>query len=143
MKYICKIHLINIRKNMKFTLITIAILTFIVSTNAGAYQNGLITGMMVEKVRPTKKEFDKYNTVIIDTALFDFPKQNTPVCRPIQVKQVKYIKLSFATILISFIMMMLLFGVIGKSCENDPEFADFMLGYVVGQMLENAFNNDD
>ena len=128
---------------MKFTLITIAILTFIVSTNAGAYQNGLITGMMVEKVRPTKKEFDKYNTVIIDTALFDFPKQNTPVCRPIQVKQVKYIKLSFATILISFIMMMLLFGVIGKSCENDPEFADFMLGYVVGQMLENAFNNDD
>ena len=128
---------------MKFTLITIAILTFIVSTNAGAYQNGLITGMMVEKVRPTKKEFDKYNTVIIDTALFDFPKQKTPVCRPIQVKQVKYIKLSFATILISFIMMMLLFGVIGKSCENDPEFADFMLGYVVGQMLENAFNNDD
>ena len=129
---------------MKFTLITIAILTFIVSTNAGAYQNGLITGMMVEKALPTKKkEFDKYNTVIIDTALFDFPKQNTPVCRPIQVKQVKYIKLSFATILISFIMMMLLFGMIGKSCENDPEFADFMLGYVVGQMLENAFNNDD
>ncbi len=128
---------------MKFTLITIAILTFIVSTNAGAYQNGLITGMMVEKVRPTKKEFDKYNTVIIDTALFDFPKQKTPVCRPIQVKQVKYIKLSFATILMSFIMVMLLFGMIGKSCENDPEFADFMLGYVVGQMLENVFNNDD
>tara|TARA_B000000441_G_C21685352_1_gene316114 strand:+ start:305 stop:691 length:387 start_codon:yes stop_codon:yes gene_type:complete len=128
---------------MKFTLITIAILTFIVSTNAGAYQNGLITGMMVEKVRPTKKEFDKYNTVIIDTALFDFPKQKTPVCRPIQVKQVKYMKLSFVTILMSFIMMMLLFGMIGKSCENDPEFADFMLGYIVGQMLENAFNNDD
>ena len=130
---------------MKFTLITIAILTFIVSTNAGAYQNGLITGMMVEKALPTKKkEFDKYNTVVIDTALFDFPKQKTPVCRPIQVKQVKYIKVSFATISIVFIMMMiLLFGLFGKSCENDPEFADFMLGYVVGQMLENAFNNDD
>ena len=128
---------------MKFTLITIAILTFIVSTNAGAYQNGLITGMMVGKARPTKKEFVKYNTVIIDTALFDFPKQKTPICRPIQVKEVKYIKLSFATILIAFIMMMILFGAIGNSCENDPEFADFMLGYVVGQMLENAFNNDD
>ncbi len=128
---------------MKFTLITIAILTFIVSTNAGAYQNGLITGMMVGKARPTKKEFVKYNTVIIDTALFDFPKQKTPICRPIQVKEVKYIKLSFATILIAFIMMMILLGMIGNSCENDPEFADFMLGYVVGQMLENAFNNDD
>ena len=55
---------------MKFTLITVTFITLFIGINAGAYQNGLITGMLVEKAMPSKKtEFDKYNTVIIDLSL--------------------------------------------------------------------------
>ena len=126
---------------MKFTLITVTFITLFIGINAGAYQNGLITGMLVEKAMPSKKtEFDKYNTVIIDTALFDFPKQKNPMCRPIQVKEVKYMKLPFGVFLLLTILM---FAMICNACNNDPEFADFMLGYVVGQMLERAFSDDD
>lgn len=129
---------------MKFTLITVTFITLFIGINASAYQNGFIAGMLVEKTMPSKKtEFDKYNTVIIDTALFDFPKQKTPTCRPIQVKEVKYIKLSPIITLISFIITILFISAIGNSCNNDPEFADFMLGYLLGQMIENAFSNDD
>ena len=129
---------------MKFTLLTVTLITLFVGINATSYQNGLIAGMLVEKAMPSKKsEFNKYNTVVIDTALFDFPKQNAPICRPVKVKQVRYVKLSFATILTSFIIMMMLFAMICNSCNNDPEFADFMLGYVIGQMLERAFSDDD
>ena len=127
---------------MKFTLITVTLITLFIGINASAYQNGLITGMLVEKAMPSKKtEFHKYNTVIIDTALFDFPKQKTPMCRPVQVKEVKYYsKFSFAVFLL---LMILMFSMICNACNNDPEFADFMLGYMVGQMLERAFSDDD
>jgi len=126
---------------MKFTLITATFITLFIGINAGAYQNGFITGMLVEKAMPSKKnEFDKYNTVIIDTALFDFPKQKNPTCRPIRVKEVKYAKYSFGVFLI---LMILMFSMICNACNNDPEFADFMLGYMVGQMLERAFSDND
>jgi hypothetical protein len=128
---------------MKFTLITIAIFTLIVGVNASSYQNGFIAGMVVEKTLPTKKEFHKYNTVIIDTSLFKFPQQKTPMCRPIQVMEVKYIKIPFAVKLVGTIIMVIVFSIICNSCTNDPEFADFMLGYILGQMLERAFRNDD
>ena len=125
---------------MKFTLITVTFITLFIGINASAYQNGFITGMLVEKAMPSKKtEFDKYNTVIIDTSLFDFPKQKTPMCRPIRVKEVKYAKFSFGVLL----LMILMFAMICNACNNDPEFADFMLGYLLGQMIERAFNNDD
>ena len=127
---------------MKFTLITVTFITLFIGINASAYQNGFITGMLVEKALPSKKsEFDKYNTVIIDTALFDFPKQKTPMCRPIQVKKVKYYsKFSFGVFLL---LMILIFSMTCNACNNDPEFADFMLGYLLGQMIERAFSNDD
>ena len=126
---------------MKLTLITVTLITLFIGINATAYQNGFIAGMLVEKAMPSKKaEFDKYNTVVIDTALFDFPKQKTPICRPIQVKEVKYVKFSFGVFLL---LMILMFCMISTACNNDPEFADFMLGYMVGQMLERAFSDDD
>jgi len=128
---------------MKFTLITIAISTLIVGVNASSYHSGFIVGMMVEKAMPTKKEFHKYNTVIIDTSLFKFPQQKTPVCHPIQVKEVKYRKIPFFVRLVGIIIMGIVFSIICNSCANDPEFADFMLGYILGQMLEHMFNNDD
>ena len=127
---------------MKFTLITVTFITLFIGINASAYQNGFTTGMLVEKAMPSKKtEFDKYNTVIIDTALFDFPKQKTPMCRPIQVKEVKYYSIfSFGVFLLLMILMLFMTC---NACNNDPEFADFMLGYLLGQMIERAFSNDD
>jgi len=82
---------------MKLTFFTLVIFTLFVGTcTADSYQNGFITGMMIEKVSPTKKAKPiKYNTVIIDTSLFDFPAQKSPVCRPILVRERKYKELIF------------------------------------------------
>lgn len=129
---------------MKLTFITIAIFTLIIGINASSYQNGFITGMVVEKARPSKKAKPiKYNTVIIDTSLFDFPQQKTPVCRPILVKERKYINIPFSVKLVGTIIMVIVFSIICNTCANDPEFADFMLGYILGQMLARAFRNDN
>jgi len=127
---------------MKFTIFTLAVLTLLIGVNADSYQNGFITGMMVEKAVPTKKKPIKYNTVVIDTSLFEFPQQKTPICRPIQVKQLRYKKIPLATKLISTFLLLLVLSVVCKTCSNDPEFAEFMLGYFVGQMVEQMFNDD-
>lgn len=133
----------SITLNMKLTIFTLAVFTLFVGVNASSYQNGFITGMMVEKAMPKeKKEYIKYNTVIIDTSLFEFPQQKTPVCRPIEVKEVRYKKIPFAVKLISTFLMLLVLYVVCKACSNDPEFGEFMLGYFVGQMVEQMFNDD-
>ena len=128
--------------NMKFTIFTLAIFTLFVGVNADSYQNGFITGMLVEKAVPTKKEPIKYNTVVIDTSLFEFPQQKTPVCRPIEVKEKRYKKIPFVVKLISTFLMLLFLSVVCKTCSNDPEFGEFMLGYFIGQMVEQMFNDD-
>jgi len=129
---------------MKLTLFTIAILaSFVGVCTAGSYQNGFITGMMVEKAMPSKKTKPiKYNTVIIDTSLFDFPQQKTPVCWPIEVKVIRYKKIPFIVKVVSTFLMFLLLSVVCKACSNDPEFGEFMLGYFIGQMVEQMFNDD-
>ena len=50
---------------MKLTLFTLAIFTLVIGTCAAdSYQNGFITGMMVEKAMPSKKAKPiKYNTL--------------------------------------------------------------------------------
>ena len=129
--------------NMKLTIFTLAVFTLLIGVNASSYQNGFITGMMVEKVMPKeKKEYIKYNAVIIDTSLFEFPQQKTPICRPIEVKEVRYKKIPFVVKLISTFLMLLVLSVVCKACSNDPEFGEFMLGYLVGQMVEQMFNDD-
>jgi len=129
--------------NMKLTIFTLAVFTLLIGVNASSYQNGFITGMMVEKAMPKeKKEYIKYNTVIIDTSLFEFPQQKTPICRPIEVKEKRYKKIPFAVKLISTFLMLLVLSVVCKACSNDPEFGEFMLGYFVGQMVEQMFNDD-
>ena len=129
--------------NMKLTIFTLAVFTLLIGVNASSYQNGFITGMVVEKAMPKeKKEYIKYNTVVIDTGLFEFPQQKTPVCRPIEVKEVRYKKIPFVVKLISTFLMLLVLSVVCKACSNDPEFGEFMLGYFIGQMVEQMFNDD-
>jgi len=130
---------------MKLTLFTLAIFTLVIGTCAAdSYQNGFITGMMVEKAMPSKKAKPiKYNTVIIDTSLFDFPQQKTPMCWPILVKERKYRKIPFSVKLISTVITALFLIVICRTCSNDPEFSEFMIGYLLGQMLERLFSDDD
>jgi hypothetical protein len=129
---------------MKITIFTLAILTLFVGTcAASSYHNGFITGMMVEKAMPkTKKEVVKYNTVVIDTSLFEFPRQKTPVCRAIEVKEIRYKKIPFAAKVLYMFIMLILLSVVFQACSKDPEFGEFMLGYFVGQMVEQMFNDD-
>ena len=126
---------------MKVAIFTAVILTLLIGVNASSYQSGFITGMMVEKVAPSKKKI-KYNTKIIDTSLFDFPEQKTPMCVPIQVKELKYIKIPLITKIIIIIIAGMFLSMVCNACSKDPEFADFMLGYIIGQMVENMFNDD-
>ena len=128
---------------MKFAIFTITILTLLVSINASSYQNGFITGMIVEKAMPKKKAKPiKYNTVIIDTSLFEFPEQKNPICRPVEVKEKRYKKIPFAVKLISTFLMFIILSVVCQTCSNDPQFGEFMLGYIVGQMVEQMLNDD-
>jgi hypothetical protein len=128
---------------MKFTIFTITILTLLIGVNANPYQSGFIAGMVIEKAMPSKKEkIIKYNTVNIDTGLFDFPKQKTPMCVPIQVKELKYRKLHIITKIIIFIIAGIILSTVCNACSTDPDFADFMLGYMVGQMVESMFSDD-
>ena len=99
--------------------------------------------MIVEKAMPKKKAKPiKYNKVIIDTSLFEFPEQKNPICRPVEVKEKRYKKIPFAVKLISTFLMFLVLSVVCKACSNDHEFCEFMLGYLVGQMVEQMFNDD-
>jgi|UniRef100_A0A6C0IQV1 hypothetical protein len=125
---------------MKFAIFTLISLTLVISANAGAYQNGFITGMVVEKISPRKKaEFHRYNTMIIDTSLFDFPLQKNPVCRPIQVKIAKNIRVPFGVRII-FILITILCVQRGI---KDPEFGEFMVGYILGMFIESIMGDND
>jgi len=126
---------------MKLTIITIAILTLIVSTNADSYQNGFITGMIVEKAFPTEKKttVHKFNKVIIDTNLFEFPPRKNPMCWPIEIKEVDYHKIPFFVNLLYTGVILLLVS----TCCRDPEFKDFMFGYILGRFIESLFADDN
>lgn len=120
---------------MKIALIiSFSILVLFASiVNADPYRDGLITGILVEKVSPfnKKKQSIKYNNMIIDTELLDFPYQKAPICKPIKVKQNIYNKQSpIVSTLLSFIF-------IGILCNlsMDPDFNEFMIGYIIGGLL--------
>ncbi len=130
---------------MKFTFFTLAIFVLFVGVSADSYQNGFITGMLVEKALPTKKATPtKYNTVIIDTSLFDFPAQKSPICRPIEVRERKYHELSFVERCVMAIIVTLIIMIPIHTClcgtEDDR---NFLLGHVVGVMVERLLNDDD
>jgi len=124
---------------MKFTIFTITILTLLIGVNANPYQSGFIAGMVIEKAMPSKKEkIIKYNTVNIDTSLFDFPQQKTPVCRPIQVKEVN--KKNFLARVASMVTMGAWIYLACRVFSTDPDFGDFMIGYLGGQAVERLLN---
>lgn len=134
---------------MKITIFTVAFYTLLIGINANSYQNGFIVGMVVEKAMPSekvipseKKEFIKYNTVIIDTSLFKFPQQKTPVCRPIEVKEISYKKIPVIVKVFSIGLILLILSIVCKSCLTDPEFGEFMLGYFIGQIVEQMLKDD-
>ncbi len=131
---------------MKLTLFTLAIFTLFVGTcTAGSYQNGFITGMMIEKISPSKKAKPiKYNTVIIDTSLFDFPTQKSPVCRPILVRERKYKELTFGDkCLFAVIAILIWMVLIHTCCHGSQEERDFMIGCIIGGMVERLFSDDE
>jgi len=124
---------------MKFTIFTITILTLLVGVNASSYQSGFITGMVMERIAPTNKpKIIKYNTVNIDTSLFDFPKQKMPMCHPIEVKVVN--KITFITKVASLVTVGAWWYLACRVFSTDPEFGNFILGYLGGQAVERILN---
>jgi len=131
---------------MKLTFFTLVIFTLFVGTcTADSYQNGFITGMMIEKVSPTKKAKPiKYNTVIIDTSLFDFPAQKSPVCRPILVRERKYKELTFGDKCVFAVIAILMWVVLIQTCcHGSREEQEFLIGCIIGGIVERLFSDDD
>ncbi len=130
---------------MKFTFFTLAIFVLFVGVSADSYQNGFITGMLVEKALPTKKATPtKYNTVIIDTSLFDFPVQKLPVCRPIEVRERKYYELSFAQrCLFAIIATLIIMCPIHMCLHGTQKEREFMIGCIIGAMVERLLRGEE
>jgi len=130
---------------MKLIFFTLTMFTLFVGTcTADSFQNGFITGMMIEKVSPTKKVNPiKYNTMIIDTSLFEFPVQKSPVCYPILVRERKYNELTFGDKCVLFVIAILMWMVlIHTCCYGTREEHEFFIGCIIGGMVERLFNND-
>ena len=130
----------NIIMRLAFGYFTsIVLFSIIVNVYASSYKDGFITGMLVRSVFPAKKKLrkEKYNTVIIDTSLIEFPPQKKPVCRPIEIKKVndRKIPLSMKLLAIAFILFYI-------HCNyNDPEFVDFMMGYFLGKLVQETLQD--
>ena len=123
---------------ISFTILVLFTTSTVNSTvNASPYQDGFITGILIEKVSPFSRKNQKiqpikYNNMIIDTGLLDFPPQKAPICKPIKIEQNMYNKKQFPIIstLLSFIFMGIL-----CNFSIDPDFNEFMIGYIIGGIL--------
>jgi len=130
---------------MKLIFFTLTIFTLFVGIcTADSFQNGFITGMMIEKISPAKKAKPiKYNKMIIDTSLFEFPLQKLPVCHPILVRERKYKELTFGDKCIFFVIAILMWMVlIHICCHGTREEHEFLIGCIIGGMVERLFDDD-
>ena len=130
---------------MKLTFFTLTIFALFIGVSATSYQNGFIAGMIVEKTIPTKKSTPiKYNTMIIDTSLFDFPVQKLPLCYPIQVRERTYHELSFAGRCIAAMIATLIIMIPVHTCLHGTEDErDFLVGCIIGAMVERLLSGED
>lgn len=128
---------------MKSALFMMAVYALIIGSNANSYQNGLITGVVVNKLAPNNKKPIKYNAVILDTSLVEFPQQKAPVCKPIDVRQVTYYKIKLIHIYISIIFAVVACLIVIPQCLRDEEYCEFMVGYLMGMFLEGLMRDDD
>lgn len=128
---------------MKFALFITTVYVLIIGSNADSYQNGLITGVVVNKLSPNKKKPVKYNTITLDTSLVEFPQQKAPVCKLIDVREVTYYKIKLIYIYISIIIAILACLIVLPQCLHDEEFREFMVGYLIGMFLEGLMRDDD
>jgi len=130
---------------MKLIFFTLTIFTLFVGIcTADSFQNGFITGMMIEKISPAKKAKPiKYNKMIIDTSLFEFPLQKLPVCHPILVRERKYKELTFGDKCIFSVIAILMWMVlIHICCHGTREEHEFLIGCIIGGMVERLFDDD-
>ena len=67
--------------------------------------------------------------MIIDTGLIDFPPQKAPICKPIKIEQNKK-QFPIISTLLSFIFMGIL-----CNFSIDPDFNEFMIGYMIGSNI--------
>lgn len=126
-----------------FTLLFVS--SIFVSAKADAYSDGFITAVIIDSFssdcdcEPKELSQPRYNLVTIDTALFDFPKNESPQCYDIQVK-VKTSPLTFgqriiATLLL-FVMIMTCIYIISQcSDEEQDRFIGILVGHVVSRNM--------
>ena len=82
--------------------------------------------------------------MIIDTSLFDFPTQKSPVCRPILVRERKYKELTFGDKCVFSVIAVLIWVVfIQTCCHGYQKERDFVIGYIIGSILEHLLRDND
>ena len=132
---------------MKTTFITVCILTLFAGAAASSFSNGMSSGFIASnigrkfKTKTPKKSVIKYNNFTRDTSLQEFPPVSSPQCIPEKTRIVKPFTVGqriFAT-LIMFSVLFLWGHILLFAPQRDREW---FIGYIIGNMLEEMFNDD-
>ena len=89
-----------------------------------------------------KVDVIKFNNFTIDTSLQRFPYESNPQCIETQIKIINppptLVEMFIIIVLTAFVMLMPLHIL----CFADDKTRDWFIGYMIGRMLEEMFNND-
>ena len=131
----------------KFT--GLILITLFIGASADSFTNGMSTGYISSNVerrfssKVNKKPVIKYNNFTRDTGLEKFPPNLNPQCIPEKIKIVNpplTLVQRLATALLFTIIICMFFHILFFA---PAETREWFIGYVIGRMLEDAFNNDD
>jgi hypothetical protein len=125
------------------------LITLFIDASADSFTNGMSTGYISSNIerrfssKVNKTPVIKYNNFTRDTGLEKFPPNLNPQCIPEKIKIVNP-PLTLVQRLATAILFTLIICMFYHILFIGPtETREWFIGYVIGRMLEDAFNNDD
>ena len=131
----------------KFT--GLILITLFIGASADSFTNGISTGYISSNVerrvfsKNKEEPVIKYNNFTRDTSLQKFPPVMRPQCIPEKIKIINpplTLVQRLATALLLTLIICMFFHILFFA---PAETREWFIGYVIGRMLEDAFNNDD
>ena len=132
---------------MKTTFIAVCIISLFAGAAASSFTDGMATGFIAgnigRKFKTKKKSFIKYNNFTRDTSLQKFPPVSSPQCILEKIKIVPPPLTIGQRIVTTFIIFLMLFTFMHLLFFAPEKDRDWFIGYLIGNMIEEMFNNDD
>jgi hypothetical protein len=133
---------------MKTTLITVCIISLFAGAAASSFTDGMATGFIAGnigrkfKTKTSKKSFIKYNNFTRDTSLQKFPPVSSPQCILEKIKIVPPPLTIGQRIFTTFIIFLILCSFMHLLFFGTEKERDWFIGYLIGNMIEEMFNDD-